>query len=217
MFRQEAINYQKWKSTAVLFSRVPTWLVFSISFFIFTAFLLFIIFGSYTRRETVVGELVMQSHPIILSAPKSGYISESYVEPHQIVKKGVPLFKITLDRITHSGNINVNSILSLKSQIEATEKAITALVKNKNETIASLEKQIKNNQKIYQDKKAYSVEIEKSMNEYADLVKRYEKLLKIGHASNDEVNTQKSRYFQQKSLFNELKQELIQLQSTFLN
>lgn len=101
MFRQDAIEYQskKWKSTAVVFSYIPAWLVFSISFSIFTAFILFIVLGSYTRRETVVGELVMQAHPIILSAPKSGYISESYIEPHQQVKKGDPLFKI-LDRIT---------------------------------------------------------------------------------------------------------------------
>ncbi|EPY99231.1 HlyD family secretion protein [Mannheimia haemolytica] len=219
MFRKEAIAYQskKWKSTAVLFSRIPAWFVFLISFFIFAAFILFIVFGSYTRRETVVGELVMQAHPIILSAPKSGYISENYIQPHQQVKKGDPLFKITLDRITHSGNINVNSILSLKSQIQATEQAITALYKNKSETINSLEKQIKNNQKIYQDKQSYLVEIEKSMNDYADLVKRYEKLLKVGHSSHDEVNIQKSRYFQQKSLFNELKQELIQLKSSQLN
>ncbi|WP_155930793.1 HlyD family secretion protein [Mannheimia varigena] len=219
MFRQEVIECQskKWKSSAVLFSRVPALVVFSISFFIFTAFILFIVFGNYTRRETVVGELVMQSHPILLSAPKSGYISESYIQPHQQVKKGEPLFKITLDRITHSGNINVNSILSLKSQIQATEQAIMALQKNKTETIASLEKQIKNTLKIYQDKQSYLVEIEKSMNDYADLVKRYEKLLKVGHSSHDEVNIQKSRYFQQKSMFNELKQELIQLKSSQLN
>lgn len=76
----------------------------------------------------------MQAHPIILSAPKSGYISESYIQPHQQVKKGEPLFKVTLDRITHSGNINVNSILSLKSQIQTTEQAINALGKNKSET-----------------------------------------------------------------------------------
>lgn len=89
MFREEAIEYQskKWKSTAVLFSRVPALVVFSISFFIFTAFILFIVFGNNTRRETVVGELVMQSHPILLSAPKSGYISENYIQPHQQVKK----------------------------------------------------------------------------------------------------------------------------------
>ncbi|QLB15999.1 secretion permease [Mannheimia granulomatis] len=113
--------------------------------------------------------------------------------------------------------MNVNSILSLKSQISAIEKAISALEKNKIESIASLEKQIKNNKKIYQDKQTYSIKIEKSMSEYADLVKRYEKLLKVGHSNHDEVNLQKSRYFQQKSLFNELKQELVQLQSTILN
>lgn len=69
-----------------------------------------------------------------------------------------------------SGNINVNSILSLKSQIQAIEQAINALDKNKSETINDLEKQIKNNQKIYQDKQAYLVEVEKTMNDYEDLV-----------------------------------------------
>ncbi|MFY1027584.1 HlyD family secretion protein [Actinobacillus seminis] len=219
MFRQEAIEYhsKKWKSTAVLFSRIPAWVVFSTSFLIFTTFILFIIFGSCTRREIVVGELVMQAHPIIVSAPKSGYISESYIKPHQEVKKGDPLFKITLDRITHRGNININSILSLKSQISAVQKVIDALQKNKVASISILKKQIKNNQKIYQDKQYYLIEIERSMNEYSDLIKKYEKLLKIGHSTYDEVNAQKYRYFQQKSSFNELKQELVQLQSTVLN
>lgn len=94
MFRQEAINHKKWKSTAVLISKVPVWLVFSVSFFIFTAFILFIILGSYIRREVVVGELVLQSHPIIVSSPKSGYISESYVEVHQAVKKAILYSKL---------------------------------------------------------------------------------------------------------------------------
>lgn len=217
MFREEAINHQKWKSTAVLISKVPAWLVFSVSFFIFTAFILFIIFGSYTRREIVVGELVMQSHPIIVSAPKSGYISESYVEIHQAIKKGDPLFKITLDRITDSGNISINSINLLKSQITATEKAIQSLENNKNETIKSLNKQIANYKSIQQDKSNYLVEVRKSMNDYAELLKVYQKLFKQGHSSHDEVNNQRSRYFQQRTIFNDVTQELVQLKSNILN
>lgn len=65
---------------------------------------------------------------------------------------------------------------------------IDVLQKNKVASISILKKQIKNNQKIYQDKQYYLIEIERSMNEYSDLIKKYEKLLKIGHSTYDEVN-----------------------------
>lgn len=219
MFRQEALRYhtKKWKSTAILANRLPTWLVFSISFFIFITFIIFIILSSYTRREIVIGELVLQSHPIIISAPKSGYISESYVKIHQSIKKGDPLFKITLERITNSGDININSINLLKSQIKVTEKAIKSLQENRNKTIISLKNQITNYQSIQNDKKNYLIEINESINEYKELIKRYEKLLTLGHSTYDEVNNHKSRYFQQKSVFNSLNQELLQLKSNILN
>ncbi|MGX2969690.1 hypothetical protein [Ursidibacter sp. B-7004-1] len=116
MFRKEALEYQKWKSTAVLLSSIPSWLVFLLSFTIIVSFILYITFGSYTRRETIL-EVVIQPHPIILSASKSGYISERYVEINQPIKKGDPLFKITLDRITDSGNVGINSINAIKEQI----------------------------------------------------------------------------------------------------
>lgn len=217
MFRQEALNNRKWKSTAVLFSSVPTWMVFSICLFLVIIFLLFVSLGSYTRRENVIGEIIMQSHPIILSSSKSGYISESYVSLHQQVRKGDPLFKITLEHITRSGELSNNSIQALKEQIRATENAVLALKRHRDDTIQNLTKQIQNNQKIKQDKNLYLVELEKSTQDYAELVKQYEKLLRVGHSSNDEVNLQKSRYFQQKSLLNETRQEIIQLQSTILN
>lgn len=217
MFRQEALNNRKWKSTAVLFSSVPTWMVFSICLFLVIIFLLFVSLGSYTRRENVVGEIIMQSHPIILSSSKSGYISERYVSLHQQVKKGDPLFKITLEHITRSGELSNNSIQALKEQIRSTENAVLALKRHRDDTIKNLTKQIQNNQKIKQDKNLYLIELEKSTQDYAELVKQYEKLLRVGHSTNDEVNLQKSRYFQQKSLLNETRQDIIQLQSTILN
>lgn len=96
MFRQEALEYRKWKSTALLISSIPSWLVFSLSLIITLSFILYVTLGSYTRRETILGEVVMQPHPIILSASKSGYISERYVEINQPIKKGDPLLKLRL-------------------------------------------------------------------------------------------------------------------------
>lgn len=93
----------------------------------------------------------------------------------------------------------------------ATEKAIQALENNKNETVNSLNKQIENYKSIQQDKSNYLVEVRKSMNDYTELLKVYQKLFKQGHSSHDEVNNQRSRYFQQRALFNDVTQELVQL------
>ncbi|WP_240327071.1 HlyD family secretion protein [Ursidibacter arcticus] len=217
MFRKEALEYQRWKSTAVLLSSIPSWLVFLLSFTIIVSFILYITFGSYTRRETILGEVVMQPHPIILSASKSGYISERYVEINQPIKKGDPLFKITLDRITDSGNVGINSINAIKEQISKLDRVIELVKANQVETLTNLEKQIAKNRKIYTDTEKYFAEVSKSTEEYHLTLKKYEDLMKKGYSANDEVALQRSRYFDQKSLRNSLQEKLIQQESAILS
>ncbi len=216
MFRKEALEHQKWKSNAVLFSNIPSWLVFSISIVIVASFILYVTFGSYTRREIVYGEVVMQPHPIILSASKSGYISESYIKINQPVKKGDPLFKITLDRITDSGNVGINSINAIKAQLKKLSEIITLVKNNQTETLTNLQKQIDKNRKIYNETKIYLNEVSASTEEYRITLEKYEKLMKKGYSSNDEVALQRSRYFDQKSLRNNLQEKLIQQETVII-
>lgn len=216
MFRQEALEYRKWKSTALLISSIPSWLVFLLSFTITLSFMLYVALGSYTRRETILGEIVMQPHPIILSASKSGYISERYVEINQPIKKGEPLFKITLDRITDSGNVGLNSINALKAQIKKLDTMIELVHTNQTETLESLNQQIAKNRKIYSETAKYLVEVSKITEEYFQTLKKYEALMKKGYSANDEVASQRSRYFDQKTLRNSLREKLIQQESAIL-
>ena len=180
MFRKEALEHQKWKSTAVLLSSIPSCLVFMLSFLLTVSFILYVTFGSYTRREKIVGEIVMQPHPIILSASKSGYISERYVEINQLIKKGDPLFKITLDRITDSGNVGINSINAIKNQIQKLDRVIALVKVNQKETLANLDKQITKNRKIYADTQKYFAEVAESTEDYLQTLKKYESLMKKG-------------------------------------
>lgn len=216
MFRQEALEYRKWKSTALLISSIPSWLVFLLSFTITISFILYVALGSYTRRETIMGEVVMQPHPIILSASKSGYISERYVEINQPIKKGEPLFKITLDRITDSGNVGLNSINALKAQIKKLDTMIDLVHTNQTETLESLNQQIAKNRKIYSETEKYLVEVSKSTEEYFQTLKKYEALMKKGYSANDEIALQRSRYFDQKTLRNSLREKLIQQESAII-
>ena len=217
MFRQEAINAKKWKSTVILISTIPGWIVFTISLFLIISFILFVTFGSYTRRETIIGEIITQKHPVIITTNRSGYISESYIKPNQIIKKGDILFKITLDRISKSGDMNLNAIQSIREQIKSVDLGIHLLQLNEREILKGLDQQIENHKKIYKERKDYLYELDKQVKKYADLIVVYEKLFKQGNSTHDEVNNQRSRYFSQKSLYDSVKTELFQQDLSILN
>lgn len=127
------------------------------------------------------------------------------------------LFKITLDRISKSGDMNLNAIQSIREQMKSVDLGINLLQLNEKETLDDLNQQIENHKKIYKERKDYLYELEKQVKKYADLIVIYEKLFKQGNSTHDEVNNQRSRYFSQKSLYDSVKTELFQQDLAILN
>ncbi|WP_201289301.1 HlyD family secretion protein [Pelistega ratti] len=217
LFRQEALDNRKWKSRAILDSKIPAWVICTVSFSFIIFFILYLIFGSYTRKEAVLGEIVTDPHAIILPSLKSGYISEVIVSVNQSVQKGQALFKIKVERVTDRGNIDSNSIAFLQHQIEEIEKTITLLKENKEQMIVNMEQQLANNRSVYQDTKNYLEETKKTAISHQKLADKYRQLLKQGIISNDEYQLQVSRYFQSKDTGSDLQIQLMQLDATKLN
>ena len=63
------------------------------------AIILFLAFGSYTRRATITGQLVPQAGVIRVLTPQAGVVLEKLVAEGQLVKKGDVLFVLSSDRI----------------------------------------------------------------------------------------------------------------------
>ncbi len=63
------------------------------------AIILFLAFGSYTRRATITGQLVPQAGVIRVLTPQAGVVLEKQVAEGQLVKKGDVLFVLSSDRI----------------------------------------------------------------------------------------------------------------------
>lgn len=61
--------------------------------------LLFIVFGSYTRRSTVTGQLLPSSGVIRVLTPQVGVVLEKNVVEGQFVKKGDVLYVLSSDRL----------------------------------------------------------------------------------------------------------------------
>ncbi|OOF40493.1 HlyD family secretion protein [Rodentibacter rarus] len=119
--------------------------------------------------------------------------------------------------MSKSGDTSLNSIKLLHDQIEAIKYGIQLLRKNEKDTIASINKQIVNNKRLYHERYKYLNELEESKEKYAEQIEIYENLFKQGYSSIDEINNQRARYFSQRALYDNIKTELIQQESMILN
>ena len=98
LFRQEAVNHQrsKWAGKALLISGLPAWAIACVSAAFIIALLIFLIFGNYTRRINVSGEVTTLPRSVNIFAAQQGFISQRFVNVGDQVKKGQRLYQICL-------------------------------------------------------------------------------------------------------------------------
>lgn len=215
MFRKEAIEHHKnarWNGKVLLFSPIPGWIYFVISFSLVIILTLYLVFGSYTRRINVSGELILLPHPIVISSSKSGYISDVFISVNSRVMKDQPLFKIKFDRVVDSGDVGLNSKKLIQSQIEQNNKIIINLNERKNIAMNNIQSRIFKNQEILDDIMTNSKELKGNIAEIENLVLSYKKLQSKGMASKNEVIPLQINLFEQKSIYQNLYSKLINQQ-----
>ena len=106
-FRPEVFEAKKHKWTGRIVLTRP----FSFVFFTWCAaavaavILLFLIFGSYTRKTTVEGQLLPVSGLVKVYAPDMGIISEKKFNDGDFVRQGDELFTLSTSRYSGSGDI----------------------------------------------------------------------------------------------------------------
>ncbi|WP_313388117.1 HlyD family secretion protein [Achromobacter aegrifaciens] len=121
LFREEALDAQvgKWLGDVVL--------VRPLSFAILTALVVVIsatlcaimVFGSYTKRITVYGQLVSAQGQLKVHAPQPGVVFEKYVEEGQLVTSGMPLFKVSSERYdVNSGPVQAGISQQLQHRLD---------------------------------------------------------------------------------------------------
>lgn len=203
MYRKTAIEHHLnkfWNAKVLLLSPINAKFYLLISLILISLLLAWLIFGSFTRRVEVNGELVLSPHPVLLNSPKSGYISEIFVKAGDQVEKDQALFKIRLKRTTNSGDVGINSKQLIAAQIEQTNSIINNLKKNKQLTLDNLHAQIKKNQQILSDIEEHLTAINPGISELEKLIASYKSLQKKGMATKNELASKQLSYFQQKSV-----------------
>jgi len=88
----------EWLGSIIIAAPLSRWLLTSLALSLAAAVLLFLFFGHYTRRETVVGQLVPSAGLLNVAAPNVGTIARLQVHDGQRVKAGDVLIEISSEQ-----------------------------------------------------------------------------------------------------------------------
>lgn len=153
LFRKEVFVAQQNKWTGQVILTRP----FSFLFLTFCAFLIalciiiFLIFGSYTNKTTVEGQLLPTMGVVRVYSSDIGTITHKFVEDGNFVKAGEPLFKLSTSRFGEKGNVqaklaaeaNLKKTLALQ-ELERLKRIHQNEQKNVHNNIHRLNNQLEN-------------------------------------------------------------------------
>ncbi|MFQ0993346.1 HlyD family secretion protein [Gilliamella apicola] len=212
LFRQEAINYQKakWMGKALLIKGYSSWFVFLLSIIFIIIFIFAVIFGTYTRRINVPGEITTQPRAINLFSTQQGFIINSHVKVGDKVKKGDPIYELDVSQTTQLGNVTQKTIESINNQIKNISEIIETLKKNKQITLNALKQQIDEYNKFHQDSLLLVKNAEKGMSEMYESMQNYADYQRRGLINNEQFNNQRYLYYQQQNSYQLLQNQIIQ-------
>ncbi|MBK5073065.1 HlyD family efflux transporter periplasmic adaptor subunit [Budviciaceae bacterium CWB-B4] len=167
LFRQEALQAEKQKWLGSVMLSTPLTLRFFTAFVCaITVFIvLFCILFSYTRKQTVTGQLVPDRGVIKVYSPQYGVVTDKKVKEGELVKKGDVLYIISSERESQnsSGTQQVIStqiqsrldslnedLAKNQTQFTAEKSLLQNYIRQLNDQVNALDKQIVNQRKILQ-------------------------------------------------------------------
>ncbi|PHM56848.1 HlyD family secretion protein [Xenorhabdus sp. KK7.4] len=219
MFRQQAIDNRKkrWRGKAILLPGIPPWLISISSLFFLVSFFIFILYGTYTRRVSVSGEITTHPRAVSVYSSVQGFVVKQFVSEGQIVKKGQAIYQIDVSKSTLSGVVSDNQRKDIVNQLLKIDKMISRLKENKNSTLETLEKQ----KKQYTEALKHSSEIIERAEEGIKIAKKnmenYKNYQARGLINKDQLTNQVSNYYQQQNnllnLSGQNRQNLLQITS----
>ncbi|HFC1698031.1 TPA: HlyD family secretion protein [Neisseria gonorrhoeae] len=209
LFRKEVFVAQQNKWTGQVILTRP----FSFLFLTFCAFLIalciiiFLIFGSYTNKTTVEGQLLPTMGVVRVYSADIGTITHKFVEDGNFVKAGEPLFKLSTSRFGEKGNVqaklaaeaNLKKTLALQ-ELERLKRIHQNEQKNVHNNIHRLNNQLENIKQQITGQNRQIRLAEKTLNKNKFLASQ-------GAVSQQDKMTAESHLLEQRSRLESLKRE----------
>ena len=125
LFRQEVLDAKKggWLGRISLAQPMSLWLLSGFAAFAALSVALFLIYGSYSRRSTVIGQLVPTRGVSIILAPATGVVSKLDTLEGSQVDKGQNLAVVSMPRATLQDG---DTLVAMQAQLDQRTKGLQA-------------------------------------------------------------------------------------------
>ncbi len=219
IFRKEALHNLKtqWLGKALLVSGYPAWLVVLLSVIFFLTIMTGIIYGQYTRRIDVEGEIISRQQAITLYSPQQGLITRALFQTGQQVKKGDPIYEIDVSRITSNGNVSQRGAEAIHQQLFLTDRIIEKIGQNKQSSLNSLHQQLEQYQQAYKKSQELVLSASRGLQAMQNSMGNYDDYLRRGLINKEQFNNQRYLFYQQQSSWQSLNTQLIQESLQIIN
>jgi len=201
LYREAALSHRAriWNGRALLARGLPAFVHLTLSALFFTLLVLFLCFGSYTRRVTVSGELASLPGPVRVTAPGQGFVISRLVSAGDKVKAGQPLYEIDVSYTTRSGVVSLQQRQNTQAQIKSVEGIINHLRENRRITLETLEQQ----KASYAAALSHSADVlkqaEEGLKEMKQNMDNYRRYQREGLINRDQLSQQSALYYQQQN------------------
>lgn len=214
LFRQEAVDHQRsyWKGKVILFKGISPFIISACCIAFMAVLIAMLCFFKFTQRIDVVGEVITLPHPLNISSPQPGFISQQFIQVGDTVEKGDVLFELDVSKSTNAGNVSDTNISMIKAKIANAEEIINKLKANKDDFIATTQRQIQRYEYSLAETDGLLATAKQGLTKMESALQNYNQYLKKGLINKDQYNNQHSLYVQQQNAFQSLSTQKMQLE-----
>ncbi|KVM58351.1 anibiotic ABC transporter [Burkholderia ubonensis] len=194
LFRPEALDASKGKliGTVALYSPPYRWLLIAVVAVIAVSVAAFMVLGTYTKRERVMGQLVPSAGVLNVSPPVTGTVERIEVREGQRVRAGDPLITVSAEVATSLGDAREMVRTQLETQRERLRSDLSGqtvlaeeAIRGLKDRAATLERQLRELQ-MQHTHRVRQVELARSQLEKLSMMRTQ------GYASNSQVDQQEA-------------------------
>lgn len=222
LFRTEALAARELNPLGdVVLIRPTSFMVLTLVAVLLTVLVVtFFIYGSYTKRSTVQGQLVPSSGQLKVYSPQYGVVLERFVEEGQLVAKGDRLFRISSERSGDSGPIQATLSDQIKLQHNSLREELSKLQQIQAQERQSLESKLQSLRQELENLAEQTASQEQLVQLASNAAARYQGLMDKGYISMDQLQQRQAELLGQRRTLQvlarettALKQQLVERQN----
>ncbi|MSE13672.1 HlyD family efflux transporter periplasmic adaptor subunit [Pantoea agglomerans] len=201
MFRQEAIDSSKghWQGNALLLPGLHPIIVWTTTATFIIAFMIFVIWGSYTRRINVSGEVSTFPRAANVYSSVQGVVINQFVSEGTTVKAGDAVYKIDVSKSTGAGVVSEEQAADINNQISRVTQIIKKIEGNKKKTLDMMEKQKEKYTAAFVNSSSIIQRAMEGIRIMKENMQNYQRYQSKGLINKDQLTNQIALYYQQQN------------------